>query len=29
MKAYVCDSCGKPITDPHEANMKEFYYGVE
>lgn len=28
-KAYVCDACGITITDPHNANMKEFYLGCE
>lgn len=29
MKAYICDSCHKPITDPHFFKMKEFYYTWE
>jgi len=24
MKAYVCDSCGKTITDPYMAKMKQY-----
>ena len=28
-KAYVCDSCGKAIVDPHEVKMKEFYIAAE
>ncbi len=28
MKAYVCDACGKAITDPHQAKMKEFFVCV-
>ena len=26
MKSYVCDSCNKVINDPHEMNMREFWY---
>ena len=29
MKTYVCDSCQKTISDPYEANMKEFCYTPE
>ena len=29
MKAYVCDCCNAVISDPYEAQMKEFYYGAE
>ena len=25
MKAYICDSCGRTISDPYKANMREFY----
>lgn len=25
MKAYVCDSCGRVMSDPYRENMKEFY----
>lgn len=25
MKVYVCDACGRIMTDPHQAAMKEFY----
>lgn len=27
-KAYVCDACGATMTDPYEAQMREFYVGV-
>lgn len=27
MKVYVCDACGRIMTDPHQAAMKEFYLG--
>jgi hypothetical protein len=27
--AYVCDACGKTITDPYSVKMKEFNVGVE
>lgn len=29
MKRYVCDSCNEVITDPYEAQMKEFMYTAE
>lgn len=29
MKAYICDSCKNPITDPCFFKMKEFYYTWE
>ena len=25
MKAYICDSCGKTIYNPHREKMREFY----
>lgn len=28
-KAYVCDACGVTMKDPFEANMREFYVGVD
>lgn len=28
-KAYMCDSCGKAILNPHEVKMKEFYLAAE
>jgi len=28
VKAYICDSCKTPITDPYDTKMKEFYVGV-
>lgn len=28
MQAYICDSCGKVMTDPYHAKMREFYQGL-
>ena len=25
MKAFVCDSCGVTMNDPHSAKMREYY----
>lgn len=25
MKTYICDSCGRVMSDPYRENMKEFY----
>lgn len=29
MKTYICDACLKPISDPYETNMREFYIGSQ
>lgn len=28
-KKYVCDICGKVISDPYEAKMREFYMSLD